>query len=431
MRHVTPYRKGHKGERNLPFIGLVLLVFLGTAQLQAQALLCIGQSPPFELRLAGSSGLRMTGVDSFYVLSANRIAIRRVGEPLFGVYNRRFEAVSQIPVEAVKDAGAPWFAFRFGGKWGLADTSGKVVIKPKYEGVGRVSEGLVALLEGGKWGFADLRGRWKIKPRFEHSAAQDTAPCFSHGWALMADPQTGGWRYLGKDGQFRGSRAYPEAFPYFYPHTWVREEEGFFLIDLQGKAVLGPYFDIVPNPGSPLVPVLQHDLFGLVDLQRGLERSACQFYEVSAQTRGHAAVLTTQGWTLIDSLGRLCRSDYFEYLESTGTNSYVFYSGEPGDRWAGLLGSDCVIEVPAVWRYISAFSDGFAVASTDGESYFLIDPEGQQYLKEEGFRQMAPPINGFMLARNTEEQVIYSVDDFKQAVERLPVQFNVKLLPLK
>lgn len=373
----------------------------------------------------------MTGVDSFYVLSANRIAIRRSGETLFSVYNRRFEVVSQIPVEAVKDAGSPWIAFRFAGKWGLADSSGKVLIKPRYEAVGRVSEGLVALLEDGQWGFADLRGRWKIKPRFAKSAAQDTAPCFSHGWALMADPQAGGWRYLGKDGQFRGSRAYPEAFPYYYSHTWVREDEGFYLINLQGEAVLGPYFDIVPNPGSALVPVLQHDLFGLVDLQRGIERSPCQFYEVSSQTRGHAAVLTTQGWTLIDSLGRLCKSDYFEYLESTGTDSYVFYSGEPGDRWAGLLGNNCVIEVPAVWRYISAFSDGFAVTSMNGETYFLIDPMGKSYLQEESYRRMRPPVNGFVLAQNTEEHVLYSVDDFKQALERLPVQLHVKLLPLK
>lgn len=381
--------------------------------------------------MADQPDVRLSGVDSFFVISAERIAIRLQTETYFRVYNARFEVVSQVPVEAVKSAGHPYFAFRLAGKWGLADSVGNLLIKPRYQAVGRVSEGLVALLDNGQWGFADLRGKWKIKPRFAWSALQDSAPAFSGGFALMLDAQSGGWRYLKKDGQFRGSRAYPEAYPYLFGHAWVREDEGFYLINTDGKPVLGPYFDIVPNPGSSLVPVLNNELFGFVDVQTAKERSGCRFLEVSPPTNSHAAVLTTQGWTLIDSLGRLCKSDYFDYIESTGTNSYVFYTGESDDRWAGLLSSNCSIEVPAVWRYISTFRNGFAVASANREHFFLIDPSGKPYLREQGYRQLSTPVNGIVLARNTEEYVLYSVDRLNTPIDRLPVQLHVRLIPLE
>lgn len=431
MRHLTPYRKRNTGKRYLSFIGLVCFLIAYCQQLTAQALLCIGQRAPYELRLADQPDIRLAGVDSFFVISAQRIAIRRQSETHFRVYNTRFEVVSQVPVEAVKSAGHPYFAFRLAGKWGLADSVGNLLIKPRYQAVGRVSEGLVALLDNDQWGFADLRGKWKIKPRFASSALQDSAPAFSGGFALMLDPQSGGWRYLKKDGQFRGSRAYPEAYPYLYGHAWVREDAGFYLINTDGSPVLGPYFDIVPNPGSALVPVLNKELFGFVDVRAARERSSCRFLEVSPSTNAHAAVLTTQGWTLIDSLGRLCKSDYFDYIESTGTDSYVFYTGEHDDRWAGLLSNNCSIEVPAVWRFISAFRNGFAVASADSEHFFLIDPSGKSYLRELGFRQISTPVNGFVLARNSEEYVIYSVRDLKTPIDRLPVQLQLRLVPLE
>ena len=431
MRHLTPYRKGNPGKRNLPFNVLVCFLIYSSPLLTAQALLCIGHKSPYELRLAGQPSVRLNGVDSFFVISAQRIAIRLQAETHFRVYNTRFEVVSPVPVEAVKSDGHPYFAFRISGKWGLADSVGKLLIKPRFQAVGRVSEGLVALLDNGQWGFADLRGKWKIKPRFAANALQDSAPAFSGGFALILDSPSGGWRYLKKDGQFRGSRAYPEAYPYMYGHAWVREEEGFYLINPEGRAVLGPYFDIVPNPASALVPVLNNELFGFVDVRVAKERSSCRFLEVSPSTNAHAAVLTTNGWTLIDSLGRLCKSDYFNYIESTGTDSYVFYTGDSDDRWAGLLSNNCSIEVPAVWRFISTFRNGFAVASADSEHFFLIDPAGKDYLRELKFRGITTPVNGYVLARNTEEHVLYAVQNLAEPIDRLPVQMQMRLVPLE
>ena len=42
---------------------------------------------------------------------------------------------------------------RIGEKWGLIDRSGKVVIEPRFEDAGIVSEGLLALKDGDHWGY--------------------------------------------------------------------------------------------------------------------------------------------------------------------------------------------------------------------------------------------------------------------------------------
>lgn len=52
-------------------------------------------------------------------------------------------------------------------KIGFFGTDGNWVIKPKFESVGKVSNGYIAAKENGLWGFIDLKGNWVIKPQFE------------------------------------------------------------------------------------------------------------------------------------------------------------------------------------------------------------------------------------------------------------------------
>ncbi len=67
-------------------------------------------------------------------------------------------------------------------KWGYIDTTGKLVIEPKYWQVGPFSEGLawVEVEKGGKRGFVNRKGELVIKPRF------DTAWDFRDGLAHVS-----------------------------------------------------------------------------------------------------------------------------------------------------------------------------------------------------------------------------------------------------
>ncbi|APA52029.1 hypothetical protein BLD35_02145 [Campylobacter coli] len=52
-------------------------------------------------------------------------------------------------------------------KYGFMDKNGKIVIEPKFDGVGNFSEGLAAVGLNGKWGFIDKNGEFAIKPKFD------------------------------------------------------------------------------------------------------------------------------------------------------------------------------------------------------------------------------------------------------------------------
>ncbi|MFH5163641.1 WG repeat-containing protein [Campylobacter coli] len=52
-------------------------------------------------------------------------------------------------------------------KYGFIDKSGKIVIEPKFDGVGNFSEGLAKVKLNGKYGFIDKSGKIVIEPKFD------------------------------------------------------------------------------------------------------------------------------------------------------------------------------------------------------------------------------------------------------------------------
>ena len=56
---------------------------------------------------------------------------------------------------------------RIGGKFGLINTAGEIVIKPQFDRVYSFSEGLAWVKIGGKYGFINPTGEVVIKPQFD------------------------------------------------------------------------------------------------------------------------------------------------------------------------------------------------------------------------------------------------------------------------
>ena len=53
------------------------------------------------------------------------------------------------------------------GKWGFVNTSGKVVIQPKYLNPGFFSEGLAGVTDNfGNSGFINKKGEWALSPKY-------------------------------------------------------------------------------------------------------------------------------------------------------------------------------------------------------------------------------------------------------------------------
>lgn len=430
MRHVAPYRQRNPRKGNLSLVVAIIFLLFQNA-LSAQALIQIGSQAPYQIQQLQEPFGILNKVDSFKVLSATRLAVRLQNEPGFWLYSVNLQRLSNIPVEEIRPGNEGIFTFRFGGKWGIADSNGKVLVKPRFEDAGVYAEGKVALREGSCWGFAGKNGKWLLKPRF-NCEIEGYAPFFSCGRALVYDPGAGGWKYITPEGKYISQRAYPNAFPFKYNHAWIQEDDGFYLINLSAEIRLGPFTDIVPDPGSPLVPYFKNDKFGFANVKSGKLLTDARFYEVSGHHRGAAAVLSDQGWTILDSLGQTCRHDFFESLEFGDGEVFIYSSGEPTDRWFGLVKPGCEIEVPAVWKTISAFHQGVAIASRDGNRFELINLRGENILGNQYFDRCSYPAGGFVLVRQNGFQEVISLAQ-RKAIQQLNFKDSqtVRLIELR
>jgi hypothetical protein len=52
-------------------------------------------------------------------------------------------------------------------KWGFIDTTGNVIVKPKYNQVENFNDGIAKVRLGQKWGLIDATGNEIIKPTFD------------------------------------------------------------------------------------------------------------------------------------------------------------------------------------------------------------------------------------------------------------------------
>lgn len=65
-----------------------------------------------------------------------------------------------LPIDPVigSNGGQVWFAYKVNGKWGYADTNGKVRIEPQFNGAKSFSNGFAAVSDGQTWDFINEAG---------------------------------------------------------------------------------------------------------------------------------------------------------------------------------------------------------------------------------------------------------------------------------
>lgn len=74
---------------------------------------------------------------------------------------------SEIPYNDTTEPMHSGFEHQAEGKWGYCDTTGRVVIPPMFNRVGRFCEGMARARQEGKWGYIDHCGAWVIRPEYD------------------------------------------------------------------------------------------------------------------------------------------------------------------------------------------------------------------------------------------------------------------------
>ena len=151
-------------------------------------------------------------------------------------------------------------------RWGYADRTGRIAIRPRFEAAGRFAEGLAPAAQGGAFGFVGPDGQFVAPPQYDAAfgvsdgrvrvarggrwgflavdevragatpeLAWDAALDASEG--LAAVQRDGRWGYLGPDGALVLPLRYAFATPFRNGLALVRDAEGLAYIDPTGAVV--------------------------------------------------------------------------------------------------------------------------------------------------------------------------------------------------
>lgn len=121
------------------------------------------------------------------------------------------------------------------GKYGFINTSGQVVVNPKFDWADTLSEGLAAVKMGEKWGYVDEKGVFVIKPQFDY------ANSFVEGMAsvLIIDEisRQKQWTFIDNAGKMISSPKFDDAGIFSEGLAVVIDDGDYCYIDKNAKTV--------------------------------------------------------------------------------------------------------------------------------------------------------------------------------------------------
>lgn len=306
------------------------------------------------------------------------------------------------------------YRFIRGGKAGYIDSTGRVVIEPKFEPYGNDSgvfhDGLVETgVASGE--YADTTGKlldFGLKHGWD----------FSDGLAASLDRDSNKWGYVDRTGKFAISPrfvSYPRGYvsSFHEGRAWVRiENDKYGFIDHSGAFVIEPTFlhaddfhegmarVVVDGPCAYMDdgPCAEPERLGGGD---GVETSgrapACEFTFVDSQgalmegrfeaardfSEGLAPVRVGRKWGYVDKSGRVVVGPRFDDAETFSDGLARVRVGE----LFGYVDAGGKLVIPARFKDADNFSDGLAPVAErgtddDGDGfYYYIDRRGATAIK--------------------------------------------------
>ena len=192
--------------------------------------------------------------DSF---SADGLARVRVNGK-WGIINTKGKWVVKPKLPFVGNYSEGRALFKIGARTGFINTSGALAVPPKFHSLSSLSGGLAAYqTDKGWWGYIDAYGTPAIDPQF------DDANPFSEGMASVRIGQHYG--YTNSRGTLVISPTYIQAFSFKEGLAPVKKDVSWGYIDPSGKMVIPSRYDWAYPFRSGIAPVEVKGQFGYID----------------------------------------------------------------------------------------------------------------------------------------------------------------------
>jgi len=250
-------------------------------------------------------------------------------------------------------------------RWGYLDTSGRVVVPPRYSFARRVVNGVGIVEKDGKWGLVDRNGNERIPCRYDNM------------------------HFLENTGNQ-------------FVQVYIREPK-YGLIDTLGRLTVNTIYDEIGAYREKRLAVKRNGMWGFVD-RNGLEVIPCRFREVRDFSDGLAAVKMGNHWGFIDRQGRLVID--FKYLRAGNFRCGLAWAYR--SEGVGFINPQGEWVIPARFDRAFDFYKGVARVVQDGE-FGLIDTRGK-FLERPAYTDIQPfNAHDLALVRYGGDRVRYGV----------------------
>jgi WG containing repeat len=129
--------------------------------------------------------------------------------------------------------------------WGVIKPDGSWQIRPKFQQIGQLVDGLAVAQIDGRWGFVDDSGQVKIEPKF------DQAYGFAASSTMTAARVNNEVGLIDRSGSWIVQPQYDAILPggILIPKSWWRVKIGnrYGLLDATGRLVISPWFEQSPR----------------------------------------------------------------------------------------------------------------------------------------------------------------------------------------
>ena len=280
-------------------------------------------------------------------------------------------------------------------KWGIIDTTGKLLVPYKWDAAISFSEGLAGVEKNGKLGFIDTIGKLVIPCEW------DSVRSFHEGFAVVQKGNSYG--YINTSGTLVIPTEWDVATDFSEGLAVVKKNSKYGFIDATGKLVIPCEWDGAYHFSEGLAVVKKNGKYGVIDTS-GTLVVPCKWYFILSFSEGLAAVSDGKKYGFINSEGTVVipcewknagsfseglaaveKNYKYGYIDATGKlvipcqwyQGFEFSEGRAKvlDARFGFIDSNGELVTPCEWNMAFDFSDGLAVVKKD-DKYKCIDPQG-------------------------------------------------------
>lgn len=286
----------------------------------------------------------------------------------------------------------PLFRIVENGKTGFIDSTGKVIIHPKFTEAGEFSEGLASARIGGKYGFIDAAGKFVIQPQFDYATEFHDSMALvygSEGKAFFIDA-------FGKklfDANFR------EVSSFHNGRAIVRSTLGKYgVIDHKGKLFIDTvYEDLQPFRDGMSIAVIKYGTPVREQVIDSLGKTVFppgKYSNIVSYDNGCFMVYTKDGkLAFVKPDGKVLSSFFVRKNMVYGSKlrcglldirkceiqKHEYGGHYYTDFYAGFMDKNGKIRIiDTSYRSVSPFSENRAFAETKDGFYHIIDTKGRK-----------------------------------------------------